>query len=98
MTFGILFSNSAPSLRRSAANFCAIFSSGPWVGVSMSNVTVVPSAIRPWMEVTLSTIIPYLIDLDPALLFAVIPPMVARLEVATSTGKKRPCGLRNWFR
>ena len=39
---------------------------------------------------TLSRIIPYLIDLPPQLLLPVIPPIVALLDVETSTGKNKP--------
>ena len=44
---------------------------------------------------TLSLIIPYLRDLPPQLLFPAIPPMVALLDVDTSTGNQRPKGFKN---
>ena len=50
------------------------------------------------IRVTLSTIIPYRIERAPAELLPAMPPMVARLEVDTSTGKKSPCGERRSFR
>ncbi len=40
---------------------------------------------------------PYRTDREPALLFPAMPPSVARLAVATSIGKKSPCGRRNAF-
>ena len=46
---------------------------------------------------TLSLIIPYLIDLPPQLLFPAIPPIVALLEVETSTGNHTPKGFKNRF-
>ena len=39
---------------------------------------------------TLSLIMPYRIDLPPAELLPVMPPMVALLEVDTSTGNQSP--------
>ena len=46
---------------------------------------------------TLSRIIPYLIDLPPQLLFPAMPPIVALLEVETSTGNQSPKGFKKRF-
>ena len=57
-----------------------------------------PSASVASIEVTLSTISPYRIERAPAELFPVIPPMVAWLAVATSTGKNSPFGASDALR
>ena len=46
---------------------------------------------------TLSLIIPYRIDRPPAELLPAIPPMVALLDVETSTGNQRPNGFNCRF-
>ena len=46
---------------------------------------------------TLSLIIPYRMERPPQLLLAVIPPIVALLEVETSIGNHNPYGFRKLF-
>ena len=66
-------------------------SSGP-------NVTAVPSARIASIDNTLSLIIPYRMERPPQLLLAVIPPIVALLEVETSTGNHNPYARRCLFK
>ena len=61
------------------------------------NLYVEPSLNIPSISRTLSLIIPYLIERPPQLLLPVIPPIVALLEVETSTGNHNPNGFKNLF-
>ena len=71
-------------------NFCHSGAIDPLPFLHSPKCILFPLASTASTARTLSTILPYLIDLAPQLLFAVIPPMVALLLVETSTGKNNP--------